>query len=136
METSTSFGKWLHSAALIVTAAVCPPLATAQPQSTIEEMIVRGRSYAELREQIRIRQDALFARFNEINSDDGFDIHCKMEPAYGSRILERRWRRVGVQRGANFRGSNRARAVDTLSYVPNVHARRGVWEGPQDRSRL
>src|SRR5688572_19130538 len=109
MDTSTSFGKWLHSAALIVTAAVCPPLATAQPQSTIEEIIVRGRGYAELREQIRIRQDALFARFNEINSDDGFDIHCKMEPAYGSRILERRclsnsWRELEANFGQAWLG--------------------------------
>jgi hypothetical protein len=54
-----------------------------------EEVIVRGRSYGELRLAIRIAQDAVYARFNDINSDDKFDIHCRLQPMYGSRIMER-----------------------------------------------
>jgi hypothetical protein len=101
---SIGFGKRPGSAVTLLTTALCAPFAPAQTPSTIEEIIVRGRSYAELREQIRIRQDAVFARFNEINSDDAFDIHCKMEPAFGSRILERRclsnvWRELDANFG-------------------------------------
>jgi hypothetical protein len=90
MGTSAAFCRPLADAALIFAAVLCVPTdATAQPRQTIEEVIVRGRSYGELRAQIRIRQDAVFARFNEINSDDAFDIECKMEPRLESHILER-----------------------------------------------
>ena len=94
MGTSAGFGKRLAGAVVaFATALWAPAFASAQPQpATAEEIIVRGRSYDELRAQIRIRQDAVFARFNDINSDDAFDIHCTMDPAFGSRILERRCR--------------------------------------------
>jgi hypothetical protein len=34
-------------------------------------------------------ENAIFARFNEINSDDRFDIECRREPPIGSRIDRR-----------------------------------------------
>ncbi len=45
----------------------------------IEEIIVRGRSFGELRFEFRRFEEAVFARFNEINSTDDFDIHCRLE---------------------------------------------------------
>ncbi len=53
-----------------------------------DEIVVHGR-LGELREEIRIAQDAVFARFNDINSDDRFDIHCYMEPRLGSHVAGR-----------------------------------------------
>ena len=104
MGTSAGLGKQLSHAVLIFAGALCAPTGTsAQSPQTVEEIIVRGRSYGELRAQIRLREEVVFERFNDINSDDAFDIHCTMDPAYGSRILERRclsnsWR----QSEANF----------------------------------
>jgi len=92
MEPSvTLLGTRLAAAALGFATALCAAIATAQPQQARpEEIIVFGFSYGELREQIRLREQAVFTRFNEINSDDKFDIHCTMDPAAGTRILERR----------------------------------------------
>ena len=50
-----------------------------------DEMVVVG-SMGELRRELRLAEEAVFNRFNEINSDDAFDIHCLLEPRYGSRI--------------------------------------------------
>jgi hypothetical protein len=91
MEGPDGFGKRIATAALIITTAFCSlPNASAQSESSPEEIIVRGYSYGEIREQIRIREQAVFIRFNEINSDDQFDIHCKMDSKAESRTLERR----------------------------------------------
>jgi hypothetical protein len=63
-------------------------LQTAAP-AVDDEVIVRGRRGAELRLEIERAENAVFARFNEINSDDRFDIVCRLEPAVGSRIDRR-----------------------------------------------
>ncbi len=49
----------------------------------VEEIIVRGRSLGELRFEIRRSEAAVFARFNELNSTDDFDIKCRSETYYG-----------------------------------------------------
>jgi len=54
-----------------------------------EEVVVRGRSQAMLRAQIELAEEALFARFNDINSDDEFDIHCRELTPTGSHIPRR-----------------------------------------------
>lgn len=51
----------------------------------IEEIIVRGRSFGDLRFEIRRSEEAVFARFNELNSSDDFDIECRIEKIYGHR---------------------------------------------------
>jgi hypothetical protein len=53
----------------------------------VEEIIVRGRSWGELRFEIRRFEEAVFARFNEINSTDDFDIKCRSEKVRG--LLQR-----------------------------------------------
>jgi hypothetical protein len=53
------------------------------------DIVVRGRAYGELRLQIRLAEQAVFARFNEINSTDDFDIHCRDETVGGTRIHKR-----------------------------------------------
>jgi hypothetical protein len=50
-----------------------------------DEIIVLGR-IDELRRQLRRAEEAVYERFNEINSDDRFDIHCRMEPQIDSHI--------------------------------------------------
>jgi hypothetical protein len=69
--------------------AACAAPADEPSARVDEEVIVQGRSYRELRLAVQLAQDAVFARFNEINSDDKFDIHCRLQPRYGSRIMER-----------------------------------------------
>ena len=52
-------------------------------------VVVIGRTPAALRLQIELAEDAVFGRFNEINSTDDFDIRCRQEVYTGSRIPQR-----------------------------------------------
>lgn len=59
-------------------------------QATVDdEIVVRGRSRAALRMQFELAEEAVYERFNEINSSDEFDIHCRLEQETGSRIPRR-----------------------------------------------
>jgi hypothetical protein len=53
------------------------------------DVIVRGRALGELRLRIRLAEEAVYARFNEINSTDDFDIHCRLDAVTGTRIQSR-----------------------------------------------
>jgi len=63
---------------------------SAPPASFDEEVIVRGQTLDTLRELIREAEEAYFDRFNEINSNDEFDIHCYYRVEIGSKIPRRR----------------------------------------------
>jgi hypothetical protein len=55
---------------------------SANVETGLEEIIIRGRRgprWGELRAEVKRAQEAMFARFNEINSTDDFDIHCRGE---------------------------------------------------------
>jgi len=58
-------------------------------EAGIEEVIVRGRSPAAFRVQIELAEEAIYDRFNAINSDDEYDIHCKQIRLTGSKMLRR-----------------------------------------------
>jgi hypothetical protein len=89
--------------ALVVLGAAAAAQATApatEPRAD-EEILVLGKRLEELRIRIRLAEDDVYARFNEINSDDLFDVHCYERPASGSHIDRRRclsngWRQMDV----------------------------------------
>jgi hypothetical protein len=54
-----------------------------------EEIVVRGVTRASLRVQIELAEDAVYERWNEINGNDEFDIHCRLDTYTGSRIPHR-----------------------------------------------
>lgn len=72
--------------AVLCSAAVC---AAQEPADVDEEIIVRGKSYGDFRLEIERARDVFLARFNEINSDDRFDIHCREEVRIGSKLRDR-----------------------------------------------
>src|SRR5215471_17911758 len=53
-----------------------------------DEIIVLGH-IDELRRELVRAEDAVYQRFNEINSDDRFDIHCEMETIIHSHLQRR-----------------------------------------------
>lgn len=72
-------------------AAALPPDDPLSTTPVDEEVVVRGQlSRAALRAQIEMAQEAFYNRFNEINSSDEFDIHCRSVVELGSRIPRRR----------------------------------------------
>jgi hypothetical protein len=69
--------------------SVAAPAPASTPSRSVEQIIVEGKPIAQLRLRIRIAEDAFYNRFNEINSDDRYDIHCFMRAITGSRIQHR-----------------------------------------------
>jgi hypothetical protein len=65
------------------------PTRVAPQQSAPEEVIVRGRRLTELRFEVEQAQERAYAIFNEINSDDDFDVYCREERKYHSRATQR-----------------------------------------------
>src|SRR5690606_2306755 len=88
-----------------------------------EEVVVRGRSRAMLRAQIELAEEAVFARFNEINSNDEFDIHCRRVMVTGSNIPRRVcepnfWRYVHRRAGEEtVRALQRSAALPTEMFL-------------------
>jgi len=75
---------------------------TADDSTPREEILVLGKRLEELRIQIELAEDDVYARFNEINSNDLFDVHCYERPDAGSRIerrtcLSNAWRKMDVE---------------------------------------
>jgi len=100
--TSHTGSAWAMCAALLMAAWLTGTVTRAQAQEdddatsgraaapeVEDEIVVRGRNYGFMREQIRIAEQAVYARFNDINSSDDFDISCRREALTGSRILRR-----------------------------------------------
>ena len=83
-----------------------------------EEVVVEGRSRAMLRVQIELAEEAVYARFNEINSNDEFDIHCRRVMLTGSNI-PRRVCEPNFWRNAQARaGEEAVRALQGSSALP------------------
>ena len=54
-----------------------------------DEVIVRGQTPPALRLEIERAENAVYERFNAINSTDDFDIRCTFETATGTRMPQR-----------------------------------------------
>ncbi len=54
-----------------------------------DEMVVTAKAIADLRVRIELAENEVYARFNEINSNDHYDIHCYEGPQVGSHIKRR-----------------------------------------------
>jgi hypothetical protein len=110
----------LLGAALCVRTALHAQGAAAASESTAspeDVIIVREQELEALRLRIERAEDEVFARFNEINSDDSYDIQCYERVPRNSRIA----RRVCL--------SNAARAADTAIANATVRAMQGSAVG-------
>lgn len=63
-----------------------PPPATPPP----DEVVVPGRKPEQIRAEIERLENAVYERFNALNSNDDFDIHCFEQAPTGSNIPERK----------------------------------------------
>ncbi len=75
---------------LLIVGLSAPAIAqdTAAPSQAgdVEEVIVPGRAPENLRVEIERLEVAVYDRFNALNSNDEFDIHCFMQAPTGSNI--------------------------------------------------
>ena len=75
--------------ALSASAARAQSTAAVPRAETPEEIIVRGKRLAEFRVEVQLARERAYAIFNEINSDDDFDVHCRDETRYFSHSKRR-----------------------------------------------
>jgi hypothetical protein len=64
--------------------------ASADKGEVIEEVVVRGTRLYELRAQIVAAEDRFYARYNELNKVDDFDIDCNQVQITGTKFITRR----------------------------------------------
>jgi hypothetical protein len=91
------FGRTIAAAALCLSAIYRiadgqepgTPNAAAAADSAPDEVVVIGQSLSDLRQRVEAAEVAVFDRFNDINSDDRFDIHCRYRTRYFSHTQER-----------------------------------------------
>jgi len=57
-------------------------------RSDVEEVIVRGRRMSDFRSALETARVRIYDLFNDLNSDDAFDVHCQHEAATGTRIRQ------------------------------------------------
>ncbi len=62
---------------------------SSRPGEAPEEVVVRGRRLTELRAQVQKTRENAYAIFNEINSTDDFDVHCREESQVFTRVRQR-----------------------------------------------
>jgi hypothetical protein len=53
-----------------------------------DEVIVRGRRLADFRAELEAAQIRVYDLFNELNSDDAFDVQCRVEDSTGTRLRQ------------------------------------------------
>lgn len=87
--------------------AVQQSASQAARQETPDEVIVRGRRLAEFRQDVQDKREQAYAIFNEINSDDDFDVRCYDERKYHSRAKRHVCRahfedRITAEAGAEY----------------------------------
>jgi hypothetical protein len=55
----------------------------------LPEVQVMGKRLYEMRQDIIKAEDKFFALFNELNTDDDYDVHCNVEAPTGTRLKQR-----------------------------------------------
>ena len=77
-------------------AAPAPAPAPATQQSDLDEIVVQGQrvQLLEMRKELVQLEDRFYARYDDLNTNDDFDIHCFKEARTGTRIIKRTCRAV------------------------------------------
>ncbi len=53
-----------------------------------DEVIVRGRRLADFRAELHAARIRVYDLFNDLNSDDAFDVHCEIDDSTGTRMRQ------------------------------------------------
>jgi hypothetical protein len=99
------------------------------PADVEDQVIVRGRTRKMLRTELWRAEEAFYDRFNELNSNDEFDIHCRRD-ASGPRVAPRVcaanfWVKVQGKLAETALGQQRGMGPGT----PHVFIEQGMEKG-------
>jgi hypothetical protein len=76
-------------AAVVAWSLLMPVVAAQDSASTEEDSSWQKKSARQLQNEYREAEEAFYARFNDVNSTDDFDVSCKTRTPLGSRKRER-----------------------------------------------
>jgi hypothetical protein len=125
---------------------VLAPAFAAEPKATSndrpDEFIVTAKAIEDLRIKIRLAEDEVYARFNDINSDDGHDIHCYDLSSPGTHVQKRRcvsnaWRELAAAGAdATIRGLQSLSTGTTPDGSPQASVAGGSGAGAYQANQL
>jgi len=128
----------MRTLCLVVAIGLGAPALAQEPRSLpdaseIEELVVSGRRPENLRVEIERLEEAVYERFNALNSDDEFDIHCLKQAPTGSNIPLRTCAPNFVIRAES--SSATKMLTDGRSGDGNNHSRREQQTRMEEKSR-
>jgi len=97
----------LWSFLLLLLAAVQGVFAAGPPEDVeLDEVLIVGQQAQidEMRKEIVQLEDRFHERYNELNTNDDFDIHCIVEARTGTRMLKRSCRAIYMERAIEQEG--------------------------------
>jgi hypothetical protein len=62
---------------------------TSGPSSELPEVVVESKRLSRMRQEIIQVENRFFALFNDLNTEDDFDVHCRHNTPTGTRIQQR-----------------------------------------------
>jgi len=65
-----------------------PDAASNDVDDVDDEVIVRGRRLSDFRSELQVARVRVYDVFNDLNSDDAFDVHCQIEDSTGTRMRQ------------------------------------------------
>lgn len=116
-------------------AAANPPQIAAESAMELEEVEVIGKKLHQLQRELVEAQDRFYALYNELNTNDDFDIHCLMEARTGALIRKRECRleflmEASAQEAQDFFLSITGSAMGSAAISPQM-----LWLERQDEYR-
>lgn len=72
----------------------------------LDQVDVIGKKLQQMRRELIAAQDRFYAHFNELNTNDDFDIHCTMHAPVGTGIRQRQCRLEFLREAAAEQGQN------------------------------
>ena len=92
-RTSTATLLGLIALAVLGPVSVCaqsdrPGDDSRNDSSADEELVVRGQRLSDFRSELEMARVRVYDLFNDLNSDDAFDVHCQHEAATGTRMRQ------------------------------------------------
>lgn len=76
-------------ALLVLVGGLPSALHAAAADEELEEVVVRGTKLWQMREAIVNAEKRFYALYNELNTNDDFDVHCDLEAPLGTRLKSR-----------------------------------------------
>lgn len=106
---------WLCAAASLAPAAQGERAMSGAEGQELAEVVVRGTRLWQLRAAIIEAEDRFYARYNQLNANDDFDVHCRQEAPLGTR-LKQRVCRIAFQEEAQ---ADHAQVLFTGGFAPD-----------------